>query len=114
MGWIFNISEATDTYIFIVFLVNKLLGILLIPALILMAFSGEPFVGMVVILSLVLIVVFFLYRYIASYEPVRREIRVSQIHFIIYLLAFEGNSPFTDLQGVIDFFRKKVLNFASR
>ncbi|MEO6916095.1 MAG: DUF4271 domain-containing protein [Chitinophagaceae bacterium] len=89
MGWIFNIGEATDTYIFIVFMVNKLLGIILIPVLIIIAFSGEPFVSIVIILSLLVIAVFFLYRYIASYEPVRREIKVSQIHFVIYLLAFE-------------------------
>ena len=89
MGWIFNITEATDTYIFIVFLINKLLGILLIPIIVVMAFSGEPFADISVIIALVIIAVFFLYRYIAAYEPVRREIRVSQVHFMIYLLAFE-------------------------
>lgn len=89
MGWIFNITEATDTYIFIVFLINKLLGILLIPIVVIMAFSGEPFVSISVIVALVVVAIFFLYRYIAAYEPVRREIRVSQIHFVIYFLAFE-------------------------
>jgi hypothetical protein len=89
MGWIFNITEATDTYIFIVFLINKLLGILLIPVVVVMAFSGEPFAGISVIIALIMIAVFFLYRYIAAYEPVRREIKVSQVHFMIYLLAFE-------------------------
>lgn len=89
MGWIFNIAEATDTYIFILFLVNKLLGIILIPVVIIMAFSGEPFVSIAIMLSLLVIAIFFVYRYVASYEPVRKEIKVSQIHFLIYLLAFE-------------------------
>src|SRR5205085_6060103 len=33
IGWVFNIRKATDTYIFIVFLVNKMLGIFLLPFL---------------------------------------------------------------------------------
>jgi hypothetical protein len=88
-GWIFNISEATDTYAFIVFLVNKLLGILLIPFLILLAFSAAPVVAILVTLSFTMLAVFFAYRYIISYAPVRKEIKVSQFHFILYLCAFE-------------------------
>ncbi len=40
IGWVFSISRATDIYIFIVFLVNKMLGIFLLPFLILITFSG--------------------------------------------------------------------------
>ena len=34
IGWVFSISRATDIYIFVVFLVNKMLGIFLLPFLI--------------------------------------------------------------------------------
>ncbi len=37
-GWIFGISNVADTYIFIVLLINKMLGIFLLPILILLAF----------------------------------------------------------------------------
>ena len=40
IGWVFSISRATDIYIFIVFLVNKMLGIFLLPFLIVIIFSG--------------------------------------------------------------------------
>ncbi|HEX6426241.1 MAG TPA: DUF4271 domain-containing protein, partial [Niastella sp.] len=43
IGWMFNIRIAADTYIFIVFLVNKMMGIYLLPALLLMAFAKPPF-----------------------------------------------------------------------
>jgi hypothetical protein len=89
MGWIFNISEATDTYIFVVFLVNKLLGVFLIPFLILLAFSSLEVNSIVVALSFTLVAIFFAYRYIISYAPVRKEVKVSQFHFLLYICALE-------------------------
>jgi hypothetical protein len=89
MGWIFNISEATDTYIFVVFLVNKLLGVFLLPFLILLAFSSMKINGILVALSFTLVAVFFAYRYIISYAPVRKEVKVSQFHFLLYICALE-------------------------
>jgi len=89
MGWIFNIVEATNTYAFVVFLVNKLLGIMLIPVLVLLAFSEPSLVSVLVTLSICGIFILFGYRYVISYSPVRKEIKVSQFHFLIYLCAFE-------------------------
>jgi hypothetical protein len=38
-GWLFNMQEAANSYIFIVFVINKMIGILLLPFLILLAFT---------------------------------------------------------------------------
>src|SRR5690606_30293420 len=40
VGWIFGISNVTDTYIFIVFLINKMVGIFLLPFIALLAFPS--------------------------------------------------------------------------
>ena len=88
-GWIFNMREAADTYIFIVFLVNKLLAIFLLPLVILLFFSINSWAGALLTLSYVMVGVFFAYRYIVSFAPVRREVKVSQFHFFMYLCAFE-------------------------
>ena len=88
-GWIFNIRDAADTYIFIVFLVNKLLAIFLLPLLIIMSFSLASWANVLLTLSYVMVGVFFAYRYIVSFAPVRREVKVSQFHFFMYLCAFE-------------------------
>ncbi|MEO5681189.1 MAG: DUF4271 domain-containing protein [Chitinophagaceae bacterium] len=88
-GWIFNIRDAADTYIFIVFLVNKLLAIFLLPLLIVMSFSMASWANVLLTLSYVMIGAFFTYRYIVSFAPVRREVKVSQFHFFMYLCAFE-------------------------
>lgn len=88
-GWIFNMREAADTYIFIVFLVNKLLAIFLLPLLVIMAFSLASWAAVLLTLSYIMVLVFFAYRYIVSFAPVRKEVKVSQFHFFMYLCAFE-------------------------
>jgi hypothetical protein len=88
-GWVFNMREAANTYAFIVFLVNKLLGMFLLPLLILMAFSKPSWAMPLLTLSYVLVFCFFAYRYIVSFGPVRREVKVSPFHFFMYLCAFE-------------------------
>jgi hypothetical protein len=88
-GWVFNLSKATDTYIFIVFLVNKMLGMLLLPFLVLIAFYTGQAQQVFVTLSLILVVVLFAYRFIFSFGPIRAEIKVNPFHFFLYLCAFE-------------------------
>lgn len=89
MGWILNISIATETYIFVVFLVSKMLGIFLIPFLVLLAFSSPALVSVLIVLSFAMVTIFFAYRYIIAYSPVRKEIKVSQLHFFLYICALE-------------------------
>ncbi|MBC7507222.1 MAG: DUF4271 domain-containing protein [Ferruginibacter sp.] len=88
-GWVFNVKEAASTYIFAVYLVNKVLGILLLPFIFLLAFASQQIIEISTTISILLIILIFLYRYIISYSPVRREVKVSPLHFIIYILAFE-------------------------
>jgi Domain of unknown function (DUF4271) len=88
-GWVFNISRATDTYIFVVFLVNKMLGIFLLPFLILITFSEETAQEIYITISLVMIFVFLAYRILASFRPIRNEIKLTPFHFFLYLCAFE-------------------------
>lgn len=88
-GWIFNVTQATDTYIFIVFLVNKMIGIFLLPVLVVMAFAGPALFEVVMTLAFLVLVIFYIYRFIISYKPIRNEIKLSRLHFFIYLCAFE-------------------------
>lgn len=88
-GWIFNISNATDTYIFIVYMANKMLGILLLPLLIVMAFSNYTTHEITITISYCMLSIIMLYRVIASYPAIRNEIKVSILYFFLYLCAFE-------------------------
>ena len=88
-GWVFNISRASDTYIFVVFLVNKMLGIFLLPFLILITFSGPEAREIFVTISVVMIFIMLIYRVVAAYRPVRSEIKLTPFYFFLYLCAFE-------------------------
>ena len=89
VGWLFNVEKATEMYTFIVFLVNKMLGIALLPFLVLLALPESGMQKFFMHLSLILIAFLFLYRFFISYRPVRNEIKVNKFHFFLYLCAFE-------------------------
>jgi hypothetical protein len=89
VGWVFQLSAATDTYIFIIFLVNKLLSIGLLPLLVVIAFGHEPYLMIWITLAFVLVAATFCYRYFSAFAPIRKEIKLSQLHFLLYLCAFE-------------------------
>lgn len=88
-GWVLNISRATDTYIFVVFLVNKMLGIFLLPFLILITFSSPEVREIVITISFVMIFILLVYRVVAAYRPVRNEIKLPPFYFFSYICAFE-------------------------
>ncbi|HEY6899880.1 MAG TPA: DUF4271 domain-containing protein, partial [Puia sp.] len=75
IGWVFSISRATDIYIFIVFLVNKMLGIFLLPFLIIITFSSPIVREVFITISLAMVFVLWAYRMLAGYRPVRNEIK---------------------------------------
>lgn len=89
IGWVFSISRATDIYIFVVFLVNKMMGIFLLPFLILITFSGMEAREIFITISLAMVFVMWIYRALASYRPVRNEIKLTPFYFFLYLCAFE-------------------------
>jgi hypothetical protein len=88
-GWIFNINRAVDTYLFVVFMTNKIIGIFLLPFLVLISFAGAVITEISVTLSLIMIGIFYIYRFVASYATLRKEIKISGLHFILYLCALE-------------------------
>jgi hypothetical protein len=89
IGWMFNIRMAADTYIFIVFLVNKMLGIYLLPALMLMAFAEPEVVSVLLTICFILLIILFIYRFIIAFRPIRNEIKITRFQFFLYICAFE-------------------------
>lgn len=89
IGWIFHIKETITTYLFTIFSVNKFIGILVLPISILLIFTpiGEHY--FIINISLVLLIILFLYRYFISYNIIRGSMGINHIHFFIYLCALE-------------------------
>ena len=88
-GWIFNISRTAETYLFVVFMTNKIIGIFLLPFLVLISFSGPVISVVAVTFSMIMTGVFYIYRFLGSYSILHKEIKISGLHFILYLCAFE-------------------------
>lgn len=88
-GWVFDAKEAANPYIFAVYLINKIVGVVLIPFTLLLAFSVPAIINISVTVSLLVISILFIYRYLVSYPAVRKELNVSVLHFLFFICAFE-------------------------
>ena len=88
-GWLFSQGEAIGNYSFIVFLTNKVMGVFLIPAILLLAFSPESVQDFAYNSALIVISILFVYRYLVSFSIVRASLKVSAFHFFLYLCTFE-------------------------
>jgi hypothetical protein len=88
-GWVFNTREAAGTYVFIVFMMNKMMGILLMPLLLLIAFSSKSLAEASFNLGWGLILLVFVYRYLVSFSIIRNKIALNAFHFFVYLLSVE-------------------------
>jgi len=89
MGWVSDIQETTNSYIFAIFLVNKITGVILVPFIILLAFLNPDWRPVVTNISFMVLGMFFLSRYIKSYGAIERKIPLNAFHFIIYICGAE-------------------------
>lgn len=105
-GWLFNMQEAADNYIFIVFIINKIIGIFLLPILILMAFSNEDILEVTLVISWIGLAGLLIYRFILTFAAVRNQINVNLFHFFVYLCAFEIAPLLLIYKGLILFFER--------
>ena len=105
-AWLFSMEEAASAYIFIVFVINKMIGIILLPFLILIAFStGNVYLGSMTA-SWCIIGALFLYRFILTYAAIRNDIKVNPFHFLIYILGFEVAPLLLVYKGLLLFFEQ--------
>ena len=89
IGWISGMSASTDQYIFVIFLINKIIGILLIPVIILLAFAPPGWINFIIISSSCIIGILFLLRYLRSYGLLQNQLRINAFHFLLYVIGIE-------------------------
>lgn len=88
-GWVFNAKESASTYSFIVFLINKMIGVVLLPLMLLLAFSSGHVWDIAVTLATGLVILLLIFRYIISLRVIRGTLNINPLHFFIYLCAVE-------------------------
>jgi hypothetical protein len=88
LGVLFQQKKLMEDYIFIVFLSNKLIGMILLPVvcfLLINQFWEQP----IIVLTTCIIVTLIIYRYLISYVAVGKRLEISKFHFFIYLCSAE-------------------------
>jgi hypothetical protein len=104
-GWLFNMNEAANTYNFVIFLINKVIGIFLLPFLVLLSFmQGTPYM-VALVLSWCGVGMLVVYRFLLTYASIRKQVRFNPFHFFLYLCAFEIAPLLLIYKALIFFFR---------
>lgn len=88
-GWAFRLDSISDTYIFNIFLINKVLAIILLPFVLFLAFADEVYIGPILIIASITIGLLFLSRYLRSWQVFSSFFQHSKFHFFTYLCASE-------------------------
>lgn len=88
-GWVFNSSEAMRSYIFVVYLVNKTIAVLVLPLLIVVAFSAPQIVEYAFAIGLVIVATAFVYRFAVSFPLIRNKMALNAFHFFLYFISLE-------------------------
>ncbi len=88
-GWAFGVQALTGSYLFNVFLVNKIMAIVLLPFTLLLAFGGPAWAAPAGGISVVLVAGLLLLRYIRSWPTLRAFFSNSHFHFLTYFCASE-------------------------
>lgn len=88
-GWAFNVQSIMDSYLFNVYLVNKVVAVVLLPFLVFIAFADPVLMSPVTILSFIVLGALLLYRYVRSWQVFGAFFKYSRFHFFMYLCASE-------------------------
>lgn len=107
-GWITGLSDIVDTYIFIIFLINKIIGVLLLPVIVVMAFSAAAIAKTAMVISLIMIGAMLLLRFYRSYSLLQHRLKMSPFHFFMYLVGVEVLPLLLIYKGMVIFLTKNV------
>jgi hypothetical protein len=88
-GWVTNYQSEANTYIFIIFLLNKVIGIFLLPIITVMAFSAYQIASYAIVISFIFIAILFIIRFLRSYSLLQSRLKISQFHFFLYIIGLE-------------------------
>lgn len=89
-GWVFNASEDAHVYTYVVFTVNKIIGILCLPAILILAFAEQPqWNNMIITIGSIVLICLLLYRYIVTFSVIARNLQLNAFHFFLYLCSVE-------------------------
>ncbi|MBN8668984.1 MAG: DUF4271 domain-containing protein [Chitinophagales bacterium] len=88
-GWLFQLTDPADDYSFIVFMINKMIGMFLLPCLVLIFLAGSSLAQFALYFSFVGLTLAWLYRIVLTFQLSRNRVKVNLFHFLLYIFGFE-------------------------
>ncbi len=88
-GWVTGYQQPVNTYVFIIFLICKILGVVLIPFTIVMVFANSQVAAAAALISVLLIGFLLLLRFFRSYGLLQNQLKISRFHFLLYIAGAE-------------------------
>jgi hypothetical protein len=87
-GVLFQQKKASSDYIFIIFLCNKIIAMLLMP-IVLYLLVSNTYQKTFIVIALFIICVLFLFRHLFSLLTIVKQLQMQKLHFFMYLCATE-------------------------
>ncbi|MEO5943819.1 MAG: DUF4271 domain-containing protein [Ferruginibacter sp.] len=106
-GWMTGYMQEADLYTFIVFLINKIVAICLLPIIIIMSFADKNISHVLLIISLIVIGVMLLMRFFRSYGLLQHRLKIGRFHFLLYIFSLEVLPLFLIYKAALLFFSIK-------
>jgi hypothetical protein len=88
-GFIAGQKSPARIYIFVIFLINKVLGLALLFFAILLAFTGRNTTSLLLYCSVFTMVLLLLVRYFRAFSLLQYRLKVSTFHFFLFVLCAE-------------------------
>jgi hypothetical protein len=107
-GWITGYKTSTDTYVFIIFLICKILGVILLPFIAIMAFAQPVVAKTGAFISLLIIGLLFFLRFLRSYNLLQNQLKISRLHFFLYIVGVEVIPVLLLYKGLLILLSKNV------
>lgn len=89
MGWIFNVTKAANAYLFVIFYLNKMIGVIVLPLLFCIVYSPNNLVKIAIVIAEILVLIILIHRCFFIKKIVQKTIQISALHFFLYICAAE-------------------------
>jgi hypothetical protein len=89
LGWTFDKKIAADNYLFVVFMVNKMAGLFLLPMTLLMAYTEPGGRQVIITLTAIGLVILSIIRLVRGFASVSKILKINPLHFLVFVAAFE-------------------------
>ncbi len=88
-GWLTGFKYDAGLYVFIVFLINKITSILLLPFILIIAFADSYIKDIAITCSLILITLLIILRFLRALGALQSSLKISKFHFLLYIIGIE-------------------------